>query len=38
VTKRDPRGVKICKVCKTWHHADCWAITGVCQVPHEYQS
>jgi hypothetical protein len=38
VTKRDPRGVKICKACKTWHHADCWAITGVCQVPHEYQS
>lgn len=38
VVKRDPRGVKICKVCKTWHHADCWAITGVCQVPHQYVS
>jgi ribosomal protein L37AE/L43A len=38
VQKRDPRGIKICKVCKTWHHADCWSITGVCQVPHEYQS
>jgi hypothetical protein len=38
VLKRDPRGIKICKVCKTWHHADCWSITGVCQVPHEYQS
>lgn len=36
VVKNDPRGVKICKVCKTWHHADCWAITGVCQVPHQY--
>lgn len=36
VRKNDPRGVKICKVCKTWHHADCWAITGVCQVPHQY--
>lgn len=36
VKKNDPRGVKICKVCKTWHHADCWEITGVCQVPHEY--
>ncbi len=36
VTKRDPRGVKICKVCKTWHHADCWEITGVCQVPHAF--
>lgn len=38
VTKRDPRGVKICKVCKTWHHADCWEITGVCQVPHAFQN
>lgn len=38
VLKRDPRGIKICKVCRTWHHADCWSITGVCQVPHEYQS
>lgn len=36
VRPRDPRGVKICKVCKTWHHADCWAVTGVCQVPHQY--
>lgn len=36
VVKNDRRGVKVCKVCKTWHHADCWAITGVCQVPHQY--
>ena len=36
VVRNDRRGVKICKVCKTWHHADCWAITGVCQVPHQY--
>ncbi|MEX1071479.1 MAG: hypothetical protein WEC37_02535 [Anaerolineales bacterium] len=36
VRVRDPRGVKICKVCKTWHHGDCWAVTGVCQVPHQY--
>jgi ribosomal protein L37AE/L43A len=36
VRQRDPRGVKICKVCKTWHHGDCWAVTGVCQVPHQY--
>lgn len=36
VIRSDPRGVKICKVCKTWHHADCWDITGVCQVPHQY--
>lgn len=34
VTRNDPRGVKECDVCHTLHHADCWAITGVCQVPH----
>lgn len=30
----DPRGTVECKVCHTLHHADCWAITGACQVPH----
>ncbi|RPI91481.1 MAG: hypothetical protein EHM40_15585 [Chloroflexi bacterium] len=34
VSHNDPRGVKECDVCHTLHHADCWAITGVCQVPH----
>jgi hypothetical protein len=34
VTRNDSRGVKECEVCHTLHHADCWAITGVCQVPH----
>jgi hypothetical protein len=34
VTHNDPRGVKECDVCHTLHHADCWAITGMCQVPH----
>ena len=34
VTRTDPRGVEECEVCHTLHHADCWAITGVCQVPH----
>lgn len=34
VTRNDPRGVKECDVCHTLHHADCWSITGVCQVPH----
>lgn len=34
VKRNDPRGVHICKVCGTPHHADCWAITGKCQVPH----
>lgn len=36
VEKRDPRGVKICPQCKTHHHADCWEVTGMCQVPHEH--
>jgi general stress protein CsbA len=34
VLRSDPRGVKECDVCHTLHHADCWAITGMCQVPH----
>ncbi len=34
VKKQDPRGVKKCQVCGAPHHADCWAITGKCQVPH----
>ncbi len=34
IKKDDPRGVTVCEVCGTPHHADCWAITGKCQVPH----
>lgn len=34
VARNDARGVKECEVCHTLHHADCWAITGFCQVPH----
>lgn len=34
VVRNDARGVKECDVCHTLHHADCWAITGFCQVPH----
>jgi len=34
VKRNDPRGVKECEVCHSWHHADCWSITGMCQVPH----
>jgi hypothetical protein len=34
VSRNDARGVKECEVCHTLHHADCWAITGFCQVPH----
>jgi ribosomal protein L37AE/L43A len=34
VKQNDPRGVKRCEVCNALHHADCWEVTGVCQVPH----
>jgi hypothetical protein len=34
VAYNDPRGVEICPICHTHHHADCWEVTGVCQVPH----
>lgn len=34
VKQNDPRGVKRCEVCNTLHHADCWEVTGTCQVPH----
>jgi len=36
VKKNDPRGVVICTECKTWHHKDCWEITGTCQVAHRH--
>lgn len=36
VQRRDPRGVVVCPECKTRHHADCWAVTGMCQVPHQH--
>ena len=35
VVKKDARGVKICPICQTHHHLDCWNITGMCQVPHQ---
>ena len=34
VEPSDSRGNVECKVCHTLHHADCWAVTGTCQVPH----
>ena len=37
VEPHDPRGVKICSICKTHHHADCWGITGACQIPHSQE-
>jgi ribosomal protein L37AE/L43A len=36
VKKNDSRGVVICADCKTWHHKDCWDITGSCQVAHRH--
>ena len=36
VKKKDVRGVVICPECKTWHHKDCWDITGSCQVAHRH--
>jgi hypothetical protein len=34
IDQNDPHGVVECEICHTLHHADCWAITGACQVPH----
>jgi hypothetical protein len=34
VKRNDPRGVKQCDICHTLHHADCWNVTGMCQIPH----
>jgi len=36
VSRSDPRGFVVCKICHTYHHADCWAVTGMCQVPHHH--
>lgn len=34
VKPNDPRGIVECSTCHTLHHADCWGVTGTCQVPH----
>jgi len=34
VVKGDSRGVKVCPECGTWHHQDCWDLTGSCGVAH----
>lgn len=34
VVKNDSRGVVICPDCGTWHHQDCWHVTGACGVAH----
>lgn len=37
VKKNDPRGVVICPDCGTWHHKDCWNVTGSCQIAHKHE-
>ncbi len=34
VVLNDSRGVKVCPECGTWHHQDCWNLTGSCGVAH----
>jgi ribosomal protein L37AE/L43A len=34
VVKGDNRGVTVCPECGTWHHQDCWSLTGSCGVAH----
>ena len=34
IKKKDHRGVVVCEICGTPHHADCWEAGGKCQVPH----
>jgi len=34
IGNNDPRGVVVCEICGTPHHADCWEAGGNCQVPH----
>ena len=37
IKKKDARGVKVCPICHTHHHVDCWEVTGTCQVPHMHE-
>jgi len=34
VIKNDSQGVVVCPECSTWHHQDCWNVTGACGVAH----
>ena len=34
VAKGDSRGITVCPECGTWHHQDCWSLTGSCGVAH----
>lgn len=37
VQQNNSRGVVVCPVCHAQHHADCWGVTGMCQVPHYHK-
>jgi hypothetical protein len=37
VDPADSGGVRVCSICHTMHHADCWDVTGTCQVPHYHE-
>jgi len=34
VVRNDSQGVVVCQECGTWHHQDCWDVTGACGVAH----
>lgn len=34
VIKGNERGTVVCPECGTWHHQDCWNLTGACGVAH----
>ena len=34
VVRNDSQGVVVCPECGTWHHQDCWDVTGACGVAH----
>jgi len=34
VVRGDERGTVVCPECGTWHHQDCWNLTGTCGVAH----
>ncbi len=34
VVRNDSQGMVICPECSTWHHQDCWNVTGACGVAH----
>jgi hypothetical protein len=37
VDPHDSGSVRVCSICHTMHHAECWDMTGTCQVPHYHE-